>query len=286
MKISCFTVMQSQLELEEVVPNLARNGYQGVELRGLAPHLPPETSEERAGEIKALCEQYNVPVIGIASYTGEYVGKDYEFCQKQLADLEKHCKLANLLGCDMVRNSPGGPPVYNAKPEDWQEAVAWMQKACDLAAGYGIRLVMEIHNGELIESAEDAMRIIELTGRDNLGVIHDAGNMYVSGVNFGEESVKTLGDRLFHVHVKDELRVSDESLPHSFRCDTRNGNLLFQATLLDEGGADHRPLLRGLKAAGYQGYLSLEAHFAGDDVTVPGEEISRLRKMMKEVGVV
>ncbi len=277
--------MQANLPLEQIVPNLAQCGYHGIELRGLDPHLPPNTTPDRAREIRNLCEKNHIQIIGIAGYEGDYIGKDYQHCTRQLEALEQHCKLANILGCDMVRHFTGGTPVYRATENHWREAVAWMQKACDLAMKYKVRLLGEIHTGGLIESADDIMRLISLVGRDNFGAIHDAGNMYIAGVNYGEESVRTLGDRLFHVHVKDELRVNDSSLPHAFLCETRNGKQTFQATLLDQGGTDHRPMLRALKEIGYKGAISLECMIAKDDPSIPKKEIATLKKMMSETGI-
>jgi len=52
-----------------------------------------------------------------------------------------------------------------------------------------------------------ARRMIDLVKRPNFGVIHDAGNMHITGDSYGEESVKLLGDRIFHVHVKDMVKA-------------------------------------------------------------------------------
>lgn len=283
MKVSCFTVMQSKRTIEQVFATLADAGYDGMEIAGNGAHLPPDTSLARGEEIKGLAEQYQVPIIAIGAYSGRYVGVDAEHVARQRAELEQHCKLANLFGCDLVRHGAGGPPSYRAEPADWTAAAEGLRGACDLAGKHNVRLGVEIHNGGLVESADDAMKLIEMVGRENLGAIHDAGNMYISSVDHGQESVRTLGDRLFHVHVKDELRVFDEKLPQTFYCQTRRGYELFQATLLDEGGTDHMPLLRGLKDVGYTGYISLECHVFGDDPTVPGKEITTLRAMIGSV---
>ena len=287
MKISCFTVMQGKLPLNEVIPNVAKAGYDGLELQGLA-HVPPETSDERASEIKSICDKNGIAVMAIAGYHGAYNQKtNDDERNQQLEYVKNHCRIANILGCDILRHSPGGPPSYKATDAEWKSATEWMKKACDIAAEYNVRLAMEIHNGGLVESSDDAMKIIEMTGRDNLGAIHDGSNMYISGVDFGLESFKKLGDRLFHVHIKGEKRIDDEALPNSFWCDTREGRKLFQATLLEDdlAGTDHRIVLRALKEIDYKGYISLECHVFGDDPTIPEKEITSLRKMFAEVGI-
>ena len=260
MKVACFTVMQGGRTVEEFVPTLAEAGYDGIEIMGRDPHLGPDTPMDRVEEIAKLCEQHKVPIMAIGAYHGGYNNIPKDKIEQNYADLEKHCKMANVFGCDMVRHSPGGPPSYKATEAEWKTAAEGMKKACDIAAKYDIRIAMEIHNGGLVESSDDVLKIVELANRDNLGAIHDASNMYISAVDDGPESVKLLGDRLFHVHFKDELRVFDEKLPKVFYCETRRGRELFQATLLDEGGTDFRRVLQGLKDVGYTGYVSLECH--------------------------
>jgi sugar phosphate isomerase/epimerase len=277
--------MQASFPLEEVVPNLAKHNYDGIELRGFDPHLHPDTSQERAEQIKYLCAQHHINVVVIASYAGGYSGQDDAYYQLQLTNLEKHCRLAVILGCNMVRHAPGGPPAYLATLEDYKHASKWIRQACCIAANYGLRIVMEIHPGGLIESAEEAMKLVNLVDQPNLGLIHDAGNMYICGVDYGEESVKILGDRLFHVHIKDELEEIDPAIPGTIRCQVRTGEKLIRHTLLNQGGTDHRPLLRALKRSGYSGYLSLECHTFANDPTIPGKEIASLRKLIKEVEV-
>ena len=69
------------------------------------------------------------------------------------------------------------------------------------------RIVLEIHNQSLVETTDSALRLLDLIGDDQVGLIHDAGNMYITDTEFGEESVRHLGSRLFHVHIKDERRI-------------------------------------------------------------------------------
>ena len=71
--------------------------------------------------------------------------------------------------------------------------------------------------------------------------------MYITAIDYGEKSVESLGDKLFHVYVKDGLRIEDESLPGSFRNLTIKGDELFQQQMLGYGSVDHLPLFRALK---------------------------------------
>ena len=151
--------------------------------------------------------------------------------------LERFCELADIIGCDLVRHGPDGPLEHRAT-DDYDRAATWMRRAADLAAEYGKELVVELHAGTIVESAETARKFFERVDRDNVGAIHDAGNRYILRTDFGRDSVAELGDWIRHVHVKDELRVEDEA----FETETAAGIERFQPRLLGEGAVDHGPL--------------------------------------------
>ena len=135
---------------------------------------------------------------------------------------------------------------------------------------------MEIHDGGLIQSAYGAKRLLELIDRPNVGVIHDAGNMYISGADFGEESVKVLEEKIFHVHVKDELKVADLSDPSSFQVRDE----FYCHKLLGQGGVDHLPLFKALQERGYDGFLSAECHGAMDPLETARHEYRAIKELI------
>lgn len=156
-----------------------------------------------------------------------------------------------------------------------------MAKCADLAKKYNVRLVMEIHNGSLIETVDAAKAYVEQLNRDNVGLIHDAGNMYITDTDFGKESVDTLGNKIFHVHVKDELRINDDGLPGAFHSQTIYGDEIFQQKFLGEGAVDHIPLLTALLENKYDGYLSIECHAAASGEERAKREFVAINKLIE-----
>jgi L-ribulose-5-phosphate 3-epimerase len=120
-----------------------------------------------------------------------------------------------------------------------------------------------------------ARRMIDLVNRPNFGVIHDAGNLHITGDSYGEESVKILGDRIFHVHVKDMVKApADDKLAHDYLAGR------FKRAPLNAGNVDHRSLFRALQKAGYNGYLSCEATGGDEPVAVAKHEFAELQKLL------
>jgi sugar phosphate isomerase/epimerase len=245
MKPSIFTNIFRDFPLEEVVPEVARIGYPAVELMGRAPHLPPDTAPARVREIKRLLDDHGLVVSCIAGYAGRYSQIDDAAARAQIEDLKRFLEMATVLGCGLLRHQPGGPSYDQASEEQWRRSVEWLQKAADLAAGA---------DAGLVETADSALDYVERVGRDNLGAIFDPGNMHLAGTPFGAAEVYKLWGHIFHVHVKDALRVADQTYPSSRQW--RGGLIAFK--LLGEGEVDHRPALAALDRLGYAGYLSCE----------------------------
>jgi len=279
MKTSLFTLVLLNHSIEDAIRLTAEIGYEGIEFRGAEPHLPPSTPIEKVHELRKLVEDSGLQTSIIASYTGGYTSKTDGERLATLDDLKRHLEFARILGTDLVRHSPGSPASAIASEEHWKIAAEWMQKAADAAEAVGCRLAMEIHNGGLVDTADSAKKMVDLVNRSNVGVIHDAGNMYITQTDFGRRSVEILGQSIFHVHVKDELLVPQPE-PGSFVANGRH----YKHMLLGEGGVDHRPAFRALLELGYQGYLSCEAHGpAEDQAAVARHEFDELRRQIAEV---
>ncbi len=256
MKLSLFTLVLNDRPVEEAISLLAEIGYDGIELQGKAPHLPMDTTAERAREIRKRIEDAGLVIPVLATYTGGYSTKSDAECREQIDALQRFMEIGDALGCKMIRHASGGPSPKVAEPQHWERSAEWMRKAADIAAGGGFRLVMEIHFGALAEDADSSLKLLKMVDRPNVGVIHDAGNMYIARADFGPESVHKLGKHIFHVHVKDEQEVSDLSVENSFA----SGDRFIAHKLLNHGAVDHAPTIRALAEIGYDGFLSAECH--------------------------
>jgi sugar phosphate isomerase/epimerase len=276
MQTSIFSKVLGDRSFEDACEIAAEIGYDGIEPRGRPPHLPAETTDAEARRYRELLDDLGLDVPCLATYSGHYVGKDPAECEGELSTLERFCELAELLGTDLIRHGPGGPAPFEATEEDYEFGARWMRRAADLAGEYDKRIAIEIHADTILESASQAVDFLERVDRDNLGVIHDAGNMFIAGEAYGPESIETLGDRLFHVHVKDERMVDGPDGSSHFEHDRADGPRYFAPTLLGEGEVDHGPLFEALADAGYDGFLTAECHLPqaeeGDDARIAEHE--------------
>lgn len=287
-KTALFSKIFADRALEDAIDLAAEIGYEGIEPMARDPHLPPDTTRERASEIRARIDELELEIPCLATYTGGYVDATDEEREAELADLERFLRLSEPLECDLLRHGAGGPPVHEATEDDFEVAATWMRRAADLAAEYGKTLAMEIHADRLAETTDSTLKLLEMIDRENVGAIHDAGNLYIVDADYGPGSIEKLAEDLLHVHVKDERRVDDDSLPGAFEYETRHGPEVYQPRRLGEGAVDYRPLIRTLRDAGYDGYATAECHVPmddpGADVDVAEHELAVLREYIADAG--
>lgn len=259
MQPAVFTKLFDDRSLDDAIKTAAEIGYDGVEIMARDPHLPAETSRDRAEEIRTLVDELDVEIPCLATYTGGYARKSESECEAELETFEQFLELSEVLEVDLLRHGAGSPTVRDATDEDFERAGEWLRRAADLAATYNRTVGLEIHSHRLTETVDSTLRLLELIDRDNIGVIHDAGNMFIVDDDFGPASVERLGDRLAHVHVKDLSRVDDASQPDAFELETGRGEEAFRRELFGEGDIDHGPLFTALATHGYDGYVTDES---------------------------
>lgn len=287
MDAALFTKVFNGRTLEKAFEFAAHAGYDAVELMCDEPHFGASTTRERARELRERLDDLGLAVAGLGTYTGEYVDVSDAEARAELDELESFLELADAMGTDLLRHGVGGPPEYRAEPAHYEEAAEWYREAADLAASYDKRLGIEIHANTITETAESTVELLEAIDRDNVGAIHDAGNMYTVGADYARATLETLGDHLLHAHVKDVRRVPDSSLPGAFERDREGGTVAFQHRLLGHGDLDHRRLFEALADAGYEGYLSNECHRPTDEIwtdrTIAAHEREAMDHLLAQV---
>lgn len=118
-------------------------------------------------------------------------------------------------------------------------AVDALQRMSDYAAAKGLRLVFEATNhlemGKFVNTAANHKRMIELTGRDNIGIQLDWFHVNLEELN-PYEAVMDAQPLLWHQHFRDS-----NSLTPGY------------------GKTDFRAVMRALKKTGYSGYCTIES---------------------------
>jgi sugar phosphate isomerase/epimerase len=115
-----------------------------------------------------------------------------------------------------------------------------------------VKAAIEIHMGTIAPSASAVRRLLEGFDPEAVGAILDPGNMIHEGYESWSLAAAILGPYLAHVHVKNALwRLEDRPAGGPWRWSPK-------AARLREGAADWREILRVLREADYDGFLTVE----------------------------
>ena len=282
MKLCLFTNIFAKAPLEDAIRAAAKNRFAAVELLvgWGANHLEHNTTEARVREIKRMTADAGLAVACIYTSLGSraYLGADPPSNRAEFDTLRSFCEKCKVLGCDLVRVGCGGLQAAAAGDDAAGRSADWLRGASEAAAPFGVRVVVKIHFGQMVETAPQAAEMAARVGRGNFGIIFDPGNMFIVGADYGEAAVKRLGKHLFHVHVKDIKRGELAASPF-----VAYGGHHFHGEFLGEGDVDYRIALRAVARAGYAGYLSCECMKKDDPWETARREAEALRRLLAEI---
>lgn len=280
MKTCLFSGMFKTQPLRAAVEAAAAAGYNGIEIMvGFGgSHLDVDCTPRRAAEIKKIAADNGVPIVLIYTFLGGNLLAGEKQRSEGLDGVERFLSIGDQMSCKMLKVTAGRLKNSAYRDDEARTVAAWLGGACDRAAKHNARIVTEIHFGQYCETVAMARRMVDIVDRPNFGVIHDAGNLHITGDSYTESSVKLLGDRIFHVHVKDMVRAApDDKIAHDYPAGR------YKRAPLNEGNVDHLGLFRALKKAGYQGYLSCEATGGDDPVAVAQHEHAEMLKLFAQI---
>lgn len=247
--------------LEQALEPMAEIGMTGAELRVLWGKNIMDLTQDELKRAKQLISEKGMEVIGIASpilkcvlpnapevdsrFQHDVFASKHSFeDQPRLAD---HAfDIADLMGCQIVRvfsywRTVNPDACFNAVVE----AMHWLAEA---AAKRGKIIGLENEHACNISTAADAAKVLNALKHPNLQLVWDPANALCSGEDPFPGGYSLLPkDRIAHVHTKD--CHMEGMKPVWGPLGTRN--------------VDWKGQIAALMADGYQGWLSLETHWAG-----------------------
>jgi sugar phosphate isomerase/epimerase len=135
-------------------------------------------------------------------------------------------------------------------PKVFERVVDALQELSDRAAEHDLIIGLENEHACNIATAHDTARVLAAVDHENLQVVWDPANAYVSGEKPFPNGYRVLeARRIAHVHAKD--------------C-TLEGHKPIWCPL-GEGAIEWKGQFAALKQDGYTGYINLETHWPGPD---------------------
>ena len=234
-------------------------GYEGFELGNKFPKDGPA--------LKAKLDSF-----GLACVSGWYSGflaedsvaAEVERCKAHMSKLQYNGVKVVVYG-ECAGTIQGQIDTPLAKRPRFASDALWKAYAerlnafgAHLQTSYGITLAYHHHMGAYVESPDDLDRLMALTDPASVGLLYDTGHAYFGGATEPDLLLKKHVARVVHVHCKD-VRPKVISQARNDGWSFLNGVLNGTFTVPGDGVIDYEAILSTLHAAGYQGWLVVEA---------------------------
>ncbi len=286
-KITLSGQMFDSLSVWEHLAAAADLGYDGIELR--STHIGPASSQEKKDAVKAYLKRRDLKVTCLSCFVGDFGLLNDEECENTLETFKKWLDIAIEFDAPLIRMWPAWVESAAASQSVYDRAAEWMARCADLTREKGRGIAMEMHHGTILDTAESSLKLLDMIGRDNVGLIVDPVNLYQVPTGDIPGCIKKLAGRIFDVHIKDIIKLSSPAHRGCFRYDfyaehigrftrvvppARPRNEYYAHRRIGMGGVDWPAIIDALEEMGYDGCLAVESVSEEDAYMPAGRELA------------
>ncbi|MCX7705175.1 MAG: sugar phosphate isomerase/epimerase [bacterium] len=271
MKISVYSLSASDKKVSEVIELAKKYRCDGIEwwCRENA-HIDLKDLKKSATEVAKMMEGSGIVCAGLAPYFKFNEPKDY---------MAKIFEAANILKTRNVRchsyHFDGGISF----DELMQRQRRWLEEVVlPEAEKFDVRLNIEQHHINICCTPNACRQLVDGLSERYVGIIFDPGNSAVEGFTRPEYSISVFGKYLAHVHVKNCRQITETEGAVSGR------KYKMEFGSISEGDLDWIAIIKALKNAKFEGFLSLEALDKRPSEKKFEEDIVFLKEAVKQLG--
>jgi sugar phosphate isomerase/epimerase len=217
--------------------------HNGRELLSEAGYFHSFSLDDDPWQMKDILDQYGVRPSGLSSHC------PLMRPEISVPYLQKAIRFAAAIGAPVVNTDEGIRPSWMSLEEAFQIMKYTLTAVLQTAERYGVYLGIEPHQS-ISRTTEGLLRIATLVKSTRLRVNYDTGNAFLAGED-PYEGLKAVQHLLVHIHAKDIAFQQAEAekgkvtgTPVGCAC--------------GDGAVDWAKVMAILRAAGYEGVLSVE----------------------------
>ena len=241
--------------LETCLAEAKQAGYAGIELGNKFPR--------KAETLRPILARH-----GLALVSGWYSARLLErSVAEEITAVAAHAELLAAMGCTVMVFAEVSGCVHGERkipvsrrpilPADaWPDFGARLTSMARHLASRGLGLAYHHHMGTVVETEAEIARLMSVTGRE-VGLLLDTGHLTYAGGDPAATAQRHAG-RIVHVHCKD-VRANVLSAAKARDLSFLDAVLAGVFTVPGDGIVDYAAVLPPLAAAGYRGWLVVEA---------------------------
>lgn len=231
--------------LDEIIRLAIENGYEAICMRASAGGV--QTAREQLVRMRQQIEDAGLVV---SMVTADFdVPLNNDDGPNSLRNIGPSLDVAAALNCDLIR-------VCLKHEAD----IPCARESADRAAERGIRLAHQCHTTTLFEQIDRSIEVLQQIDRGNFGLIYEPANLMLCGEPYDVTALQRLKPYLMNAYVQNHRLDADG--PASLETWCRGEVRFHHIPLWEDGGVDFAASVAGLKAVGYDGYLTVHQHFA------------------------
>jgi len=190
-KLGVNTVLFGDRSFRCAMEHVKWAGYDAAEisaLPGMADHLPLDNWKAHAADIKAVCEDLELPL------TATEVGTSAE--ERLLPAFEASAEI----GIPVVNIGPGGYEQDNA--DHMARLIEHLNRMAERAGEFGVTLCLKAHVKTACYSTPSTLSVMDGVQSPAFGVDMDPSHIHRAG-EVPKEALAAVVSRMKHVHIRD-----------------------------------------------------------------------------------
>jgi inosose dehydratase len=245
----------AETPLETCLAEGKQAGFAGFELGNKFPR--------DASQLGPILERHGLALVS-GWYGSRLLERDVD---AEMAEAEPHIALLTALGCTVMVHAEVSRAIHGERTTplskrpmlsdaDWRLLAPRIEEFGKRLKARGLHLAYHHHMGTVIESQADVDRLMASTGPE-VGLLLDTGHLTFAGGD-PVRAAKQHAARVVHVHCKDiraDVMRSVKARDLPFLAAVLEGVF----TVPGDGCVDYPAVLQPLAAAGYAGWLVVEA---------------------------
>jgi len=242
--------------LESAISEIARIGYDGVEILADKPHAFFPIRKDRQSKINKTIHKHKIAISNINANTakGFFDHKPYDNpFEPSLASNDEKKRLwrinytkqaidfAKLINAENISITSGKQVSGERRQESMKRLMESLREIVKYASGRKIKVGIEYEPDLLVENADESLDVIKQIDSPYVGVNLDIGHSHVIGEDL-HQTIKMFRKCIFNVHLYDIRRRRHYHL------------------MPGKGDIDFHSVFESLKSVGYNRYCTVELY--------------------------